>query len=619
MTFVFTLLIVQCLLGALDTFWNHEWKERLPQRRGARVELALHSLREFIYVFVFLALAWREWHGIWVACIAVPLLAEVAITAIDFVIEDRTRVLRAFERVLHTVLTVLFGVFLMALAPVLVVWAREPAAVVPASYPFFSTVFTWLAAGMLLWALRDGIAALGHFRLPEWLRHPIEAAPRASGRNVLVTGATGFIGGHVVRRLRRRGDTIWVWTRDADRALARFGPHVHVVTRLGDIPVDARIDAVVNLAGAPIFGLPWTRARRRTLIASRVGTTQALIDWFAKLGRLPRVLVNASAIGYYGVGGDEWLDEGNGTTQEFQSLLCREWEDTAQAAEALGLRVVRLRIGLVLGGDGGLLPRLLLPARLGLASVLGDGRQWQSWIHVADLARVVEFALAETSLRGPVNAVAPAPVRQREFQRALAQAAARPQWLTTPAAPLRLLLGEMATLLVDGQRVAPRKLLAADFEFRHVTLQAALRDLVAAPATRRVAAVGDAGCEVYFNGDCPVCSREIGAYARHADKRALPLRFTDSMRTPEALREFGLRIEHLERRLYLRDEQGRVISGFRAVIALWARMPRYRVLAHVFGFPPLRAACEFLYDHAVAPSLARWGRARAGRPQYQSK
>jgi predicted DCC family thiol-disulfide oxidoreductase YuxK len=124
---------------------------------------------------------------------------------------------------------------------------------------------------------------------------------------------------------------------------------------------------------------------------------------------------------------------------------------------------------------------------------------------------------------------------------------------------------------------------------------------------------------VYFNGDCPVCSREIGAYARHADKRSLPLRFTDSMRTPEALREFGLRIEHLERRLYLRDEQGRIVSGFRAVLALWARMPRYRVLAHLFGFPPLRAACEFLYDHAVAPSLAAWGRARAGRPPYPNK
>ena len=129
--------------------------------------------------------------------------------------------------------------------------------------------------------MRDALAALKHFRPAEWVRNPIETAERPSGRGVLVTGATGFIGGHVVRALRRRGDTVWVWTRDADRALARFGPHVHVVTNLADIPADARIDAVVNLAGAPVIGPPWTKARRQLLIDSRVKTTQAVLDWCA--------------------------------------------------------------------------------------------------------------------------------------------------------------------------------------------------------------------------------------------------------------------------------------------------------------------------------------------------
>ena len=120
-------------------------------------------------------------------------------------------------------------------------------------------LLTLFAVGMTAWGVRDAVAALGHFRPAEWLRNPIESAAQASGRGVLVTGATGFIGGHVVRALRKRGDAVWVWTRDADRALARFGPHVHVVTKLADIPADARVDAIVNLAGAPVIGLPWTQ------------------------------------------------------------------------------------------------------------------------------------------------------------------------------------------------------------------------------------------------------------------------------------------------------------------------------------------------------------------------
>ena len=180
----------------------------------------------------------------------------MAITATDFVVEDRTRRLSAFESVLHTVLTLLFGVLLMAIAPVLIDWLRQPTALLPASYGNFSALFTLFAAGMAAWGVRDGLAALGHFRPTEWVRNPIENAERPSGRGVLITGATGFIGGHAVRAMRKRGDTVWVWTRDADRALARFGPHVHVATKLPDIPADARIDAVINLAGAPVIGPP---------------------------------------------------------------------------------------------------------------------------------------------------------------------------------------------------------------------------------------------------------------------------------------------------------------------------------------------------------------------------
>jgi hypothetical protein len=610
MTLVFSLLTVQTLLGALDTLWNHEIAERLPARRAARHELALHAAREFLYGFLFLALAWREWHGAWAALIAAALLLEVAITTADFVIEDRTRRLSAFERVLHTALTLLFGVFLMAIAPVLLEWLRYPTAVIGVSHGGFSVLFTLLAAGMTAWGVRDAIAALGHFRPAEWLRHPIESAQQHSGRAVLVTGATGFIGGHVVRALRKRGDTVWVWTRAADRALARFGPHVHVITRLTDIPGDARIDSIVNLAGAPVIGPPWTRARRRLLIDSRVKTTQSVLDWCATRALPPRILVSASAIGFYGPHGDEWLTETSPPAAAFQSRLCVEREAAADAATAQGIRSVNLRIGLVLGSDGGIFPRLALPARLGLAAAIGDGRQWMSWIHIHDLLRVIEHAIDEPGLRGALNAVAPAPERQGDFQRALARSLRRPYFLRVPAVALRLALGEMAELLVKGQRVAPRRLLDAGFEFRHFTLASALRELTADGARPRALRAADRDCEVWFNGECPVCSREIGVYAKLAERRALPLRFHDSMRAPERLAAYGLRREHLERRLYLLDEHGRIVSGFRAVLALWARLPGYRRLAPVFGWPPLRAVCESLYDHAVAPGLAYWARVR---------
>ncbi|HEU4779825.1 MAG TPA: TIGR01777 family oxidoreductase [Steroidobacteraceae bacterium] len=610
MTLVFSLLTVQTLLGALDTIWNHEIAERLPGRRAARHELALHAAREFIYAFLFLALAWRLWHGAWVVLIAAALLLEVGVTIVDFVVEDRTRHLPAFERVLHTVLTLLFGVLLMAIAPVLLDWWHLPTAVTGADYGGFSVLLTLFACGMAAWGVRDAIAALSHFRPAEWLRNPIESAPQASGRGVLVSGATGFIGGHVVRALRKRGDTVWVWTRDADRALARFGPHVQVITKLGDIPPDARVDSIVNLAGAKVFGPPWTRARRQLLIDSRVKTTQAVLDWCATRTQVPRVLVSASAIGFYGPAGDEWLTEETPATAAFQSQLCVERELAANAAEAQGIRAVNLRIGLVLGSDGGIFKQLARPAQFGMAARIGDGRQWMSWIHIFDLLRIIELALDTPSLRGAINAVSPAPERQGDFQRALARSLRRPCFLRIPGGALRLALGEMAELLVQGQRVAPRRLLNAGFEFRHYTLGSALRDLVPDPATPRALRAVDSNCEVWFNGDCPVCSMEIGGYAKLARRRDVPVLFHDSMRVTQPLAAYGLRREHLERRLYFRDEHGRIQSGFRAVLALWARLPGYRRLARVFSWPPLRAPCEIIYDHIVAPGLSAWARVR---------
>ena len=300
-----------------------------------------------------------------------------------------------------------------------------------------------------------------------------------SMRGVLITGASGFIGRHVVRMCAARGWSAWAWTRDVARTRARLGAQAQVVSRLEEIPADASIDAIVNLAGAQVIGPPWTQARRRLLIDSRVKTTDAAIVWSGRRASRPRVIISASAIGFYGPAQDEWLDESSPPQpQTFQSQLCIAREEAANAARHLDMRVVNLRLGLVLGADGGILPRLALPAKLGMAAVIGDGQQWMSWIHLDDLLRIIELALADESVEGAVNAVAPVPVRQREFQRALTQLLHRPLWLRVPAFALRAALGEMAELLVRGQRVKPLRLSEMGFEFRYPTLDAALRAIL---------------------------------------------------------------------------------------------------------------------------------------------
>jgi uncharacterized protein (TIGR01777 family) len=300
-------------------------------------------------------------------------------------------------------------------------------------------------------------------------------------RGVLLTGGTGFIGGHVARALQSRGVKIWVWSRNAARARRRL-PGVNPVGALDEIPAGEPIDAIVNLAGAPAIGPPWTKSRRRVLIDSRVKTTEAVIAWCASRAERPQVLVSASAIGYYGgftgPGSDEWLDESAPPKTLFQSQLCVAREAATRPAAALGIRVVNLRIGLVLGTDGGILAQLALAARFGAAAVIGDGRQWMSWIHVDDLVAIIDRALVDATMRDEWNAVAPSPVRQHDFQRTLTRVLNRPLLLRIPAALLRLLLGEMAELLVQGQRVAPRRLRDAGFEFRHPELEGALRDLL---------------------------------------------------------------------------------------------------------------------------------------------
>lgn len=607
MSWVYSLMTVQGLLGGLDNLWHHEITERLPARRSAARELSLHAVRELIYAFLFLALAWLRLQGIWALGLAMLFALEIVITLADFVVEDRQRLLPPFERVLHTLLAVNYGALLAVLTPVLGGWWAMPSSISVVPGGIFSWVLTVFGVGVLLWSVRNVLAVMALRAPPEWVRNPIAAGVTATPRSVLVSGATGFIGGHLVRRLIERGERVIVLTRDADKALNRFGPHVRVVTSLREVLPATDIDAIVNLAGAPILGLPWTRRRRAQLLGSRIATTQALVALAARLTRPPRTLVSASAIGYYGICGDEPLGEPAPPSPIFQSRLCQEWEAAADAGEGLGMRVVKLRIGLVMGRDGGALPQLVRPHRLGLGAVLGSGTQWMSWIHIEDLIRLFELVLDTPAVRGAFNAVSPAPVTHSQMQRTIARVLNRPLWLRVPAFVVRAGLGEMAQLLVDGQRVVPKNALSLGFEFRYPEADAALKNLLG--STQPV--IDATAADIYFNGDCPVCSAEMNHYARLCQGARPGLRFVDSIQRPHDLADCALGAEHLARRVYVRDAAGHLISGMPAIIAIWDKVPGYHVLAKVMSWPVLRQISVRLYDHLIAPALAFWASRRS--------
>lgn len=297
---------------------------------------------------------------------------------------------------------------------------------------------------------------------------------------VLVTGATGFIGRRLCRRLLADGHTILALTRDAQRARTALGSSVRVITALDELQASEHIDIVVNLAGAPILARPWSAARRAELLDSRLSVTNKITELMARLDYKPEVLINASAIGYYGVRGEEEITEAARGQPIFQSHLCQAWELAAQAAEQYDVRVCRLRFGIVLGMTGGALPGLIRPARMRMRVVLGSGQQWQSWVHIDDLLDLLWFCIKHQDMSGGINVTSPRPVRQQEFAETLAAQFGRSIPVRVPAVVLRAALGEMSQLLLEGQKVLPAKALHAGFAFRYPDLNEALAELLRA-------------------------------------------------------------------------------------------------------------------------------------------
>jgi uncharacterized protein len=483
------LVTLQILMGAFDTLYHHELTQRLAWRRSQQRELRLHGIRNFLYAALFLTFAWREPHGAWAILVIAVLVAEVAVTLMDFVEEDLSRKLPASERINHTLLALNYGAILILLVPVLTGWARDVTALAPASYGLWSAMLSVAAVGAALLGCRDLAASMRLARLaPADAAELMAALPER--RTILVTGATGLIGSRLVAALGAAGHRVIVLARDPRKA-AQVPPPFWLVTRLDQIPRDTTVDAIVNLAGEPIAGGLWTAARRRRILTSRLRMTRDVVRLIARLDRKPEVLVNASAVGWYGLWQDEALTELDGGKSCFTHRVCAAWERAAKTAERHGVRTVRLRIGLVLSPDGGLLANVLTPFELALGGRIGHGRQWMSWIERDDLVRLIAHVIATRTLAGAVNATAPLPVDNRTFTRELAHALRRPAVLPLPATLLHLVAGDLADeLLIGGQRVLPDKAEASGFTFRHPTLRHALTAILGArparPRSRRV-------------------------------------------------------------------------------------------------------------------------------------
>jgi uncharacterized protein len=292
---------------------------------------------------------------------------------------------------------------------------------------------------------------------------------------VAVSGASGLVGATLVSSLEAGGHRVIPLVRRAprpDEDALHWDPSSGAITPAGS----AVADAIIHLAGNSIMGLRWTAGKKRQIRESRTTATRLLVHTLTRLAKPPAVLVCASGIGYYGSRGDEMLSEESRPGTGFLAELAREWEAATAPAIAQGIRVVNLRLGIVLSASGGALATMLIPFRLGLGGVIGDGTQWMSWIALDDVIGAIRHALATDMLRGPVNAVAPAPVTNAEFTRTLGRVLGRPALVPLPAFAARLALGEMADeLLLTSQRVVPARLQASGYRFRHQTLEDALR------------------------------------------------------------------------------------------------------------------------------------------------
>ncbi|WP_310427276.1 TIGR01777 family oxidoreductase [Chamaesiphon sp. VAR_48_metabat_135_sub] len=299
---------------------------------------------------------------------------------------------------------------------------------------------------------------------------------------IAIAGATGFVGSRLVEQLQAQGHQVLILTRSPQQASKRF-PQAQVVgynpLKSGDWQESiSGCDAVINLAGEPIAEKRWTPAQKRVMMESRQIGTQKIVEAISLATSKPPVLINASAIGYYGTSETAKFDETSPAGTDFLAQVCTAWETAAQAASANGTRVVVLRLGIVLGENGGALGKMLAPFNAFVGGPIGSGNQWFSWIHRDDVVKLIIAALTDTQMQGVYNATAPNPVTMTDFAHTLGTVMNRPSWLPVPNFALEALLGEGAIVVLQGQQVMPTQTLSRGFEFQYPTLKPALAEIL---------------------------------------------------------------------------------------------------------------------------------------------
>jgi len=301
---------------------------------------------------------------------------------------------------------------------------------------------------------------------------------------IIITGATGFIGKVLSKQLVEAGYDVLALSRNPDRGKESFGGRVKVVkwdakTSLGWLDYANGAYAIVNLTGENIGSGKWDQKKKQRILQSRLDSGKAVLEAVEKSKSKPNVVVQASGIGYYGNRGDEILDESSSPGSGFLVEVAKQWEKTTEKVKFLGVRHIIIRTGVVLGKDGGFLPRVLLPFRLFVGGHLGSGKQWIPWIHIQDEAKAIRFLIEKEDLKGVFNLTSPNPLVSKDFFKILGKVIKRPSWLHIPGFFLRLFLGQMAEeLILSGQRALPKRLLESGYEFLYSDLESALKEIL---------------------------------------------------------------------------------------------------------------------------------------------
>ena len=294
--------------------------------------------------------------------------------------------------------------------------------------------------------------------------------------NILITGGTGFIGSALCSRLLKNKHDITVLSRHPEKVKPSF----KAITEIEQLKDDAIFDIVINLAGEAIANKRWSNRQKQLISSSRLATTQKLIEFLSKVENKPKLLINGSAIGYYGINKtNNSIDETSVGDDSFSSQLCQQWEAVALQAEGLGIRTCLLRTGIVLGKGGGALSKMLLPFKLGLGGRIGHGKQWMSWIHLDDLVSIIMYCIEHNNLSGAINGTSPYPVTNQDFTKVLGKVLKRPTIVPMPDVFVKLIMGQMGEeLLLAGKKILPVKILDAGYIFQYEKLENALKNVV---------------------------------------------------------------------------------------------------------------------------------------------